>query len=207
MAADTAASPAAGSPGHDDAIRFDFRRAFRTALDATSWVELVSGWLPASRELFDALARAVPWRQLHRELFGQRRLEPRLTAEYRDLRAAPHPVIAAAAVALSAHYGVTYDSVWLNLYRNGSGGVRPALGRPRRDGRPLPAGLAARRAQDGGTGGPAHQRELPELRAGAALIRSASPPDRHPAEVAGDRDDERGGEQRDPVGPLSLCQR
>ena len=119
MAGDTAASPAPAPSIRDEALRFDFRHTFRTALDAASWVELVSGWLPASRELFDVLARAVPWRQLHRELFGQRHLEPRLTAEYRDLRDAPHPAMAAAAAALSAHYGVVYDNVWLNFYRNG----------------------------------------------------------------------------------------
>jgi alkylated DNA repair dioxygenase AlkB len=31
----------------------------------------------------------------------------------------PHPPLIAAAAALSAHYGTTYDSVWLNLYRDG----------------------------------------------------------------------------------------
>jgi alkylated DNA repair dioxygenase AlkB len=96
-----------------------FSRAVRTPLDATSWVEVVPGWLGGSRELFDLLARGVPWRQHHRVLFGQRFLEPRLTAEYKEVASMPHPHLRAAAAALSRHYGVPYDGVWLNLYRHG----------------------------------------------------------------------------------------
>lgn len=101
------------------AIDTSFRRAVRTALDAISWIELVPGWLSGSEELFDRLARGVPWQQHHRHLFGQRFLEPRLTAEYRDLRDLAHPQLVVAAAALSAHYGTGYDSIWLNLYRDG----------------------------------------------------------------------------------------
>jgi alkylated DNA repair dioxygenase AlkB len=101
------------------AIDAMFSRAARTALDGSSWVEVVPGWLSGSDKLFDQLAREVPWRQHHRHLFGQRFLEPRLTAEYRDLRNIAHPQLVEAATALSAHYGRRYDSVWLNLYRDG----------------------------------------------------------------------------------------
>jgi alkylated DNA repair dioxygenase AlkB len=101
------------------AIDSTFTRAVRTALDATSWIELVPGWLSGSEELFDQLARGVPWQEHHRHLFGQRFLEPRLTAEYRELGDMPHPPLIEAAAALSAHYGTSYDSVWLNLYRDG----------------------------------------------------------------------------------------
>jgi alkylated DNA repair dioxygenase AlkB len=111
----------AGLFGSADEIAVDmsFGRAVRTALDATSWVEVVPGWLSGSAELFDQLARGVPWEPHHRTLFGQRFLEPRLTAEYRNLRDMPHPPLVAAAAALSAHYRTTYDSIWLNLYRDG----------------------------------------------------------------------------------------
>lgn len=106
------------SPG-SLAIDPTFASARRTALDATSWVELVPGWMSGPECLFDALATAVPWSQHYRTLFEQRFLEPRLTAEYRSLSNVPHDMLMTAATALSSHYGVEYDSLWLNLYRNG----------------------------------------------------------------------------------------
>jgi alkylated DNA repair dioxygenase AlkB len=96
----------------------DFARAVRTPLDAASWVEHVPGWMSGAETVFAELARVVPWKQHRRELYGQWFLEPRLTAEYRDLRDAPPPLRLAAA-ALSRHYGVPYDGLWLNLYRDG----------------------------------------------------------------------------------------
>jgi alkylated DNA repair dioxygenase AlkB len=52
-------------------------------------------------------------------MFDQNFLEPRLTAEYRDIRTVPHRLLVDIAAALSRHYGVTYDGLWLNLYRDG----------------------------------------------------------------------------------------
>jgi alkylated DNA repair dioxygenase AlkB len=95
-----------------------FGTARRTMLDAHSWVEVVPAWLAGSDWLFDRLATAVPWQEHYRRVFDQTFLEPRLTAEYRDLREAPAP-LATLADTLSRHYGVPYDSVWLNLYRTG----------------------------------------------------------------------------------------
>src|SRR5262249_40852233 len=68
---------------------------------------------------FGRLATAVPWRQHDRRLFEQTFREPRLTAEYRTLRNVPENALLDAARALSKHYGVVYDSLWLNLYRDG----------------------------------------------------------------------------------------
>lgn len=101
------------------AVDKSFSRAVRTPLDATSWVELVPAWLSGSQELFERLARGVPWRQHRRYVFGQWFVEPRMTAEYREFHEMPHPQLIAAASVLSAHYGTRYDSVWLNLYRDG----------------------------------------------------------------------------------------
>lgn len=101
------------------AIDPTFATVRRIALDATSWLELIPGWMSGSEHLFDRLASAVPWSQHYRTLFDQRFLEPRLTAEYRSLRRVPHEMLIAAARALSDRYGVEYDSLWLNLYRNG----------------------------------------------------------------------------------------
>jgi alkylated DNA repair dioxygenase AlkB len=101
------------------AIDARFATARRTELDAHSWVEVVPGWITGSSTLFEALKTSVPWKQHHRELFEQTFLEPRLTAEYRTLRNVPHQALKDTAAALSRQYGVAYDSLWLNLYRNG----------------------------------------------------------------------------------------
>ncbi len=52
-------------------------------------------------------------------LFDQTFREPRLTAEYRNLKEAPEPALLDACHALSQRYGVVYDALWLNFYRNG----------------------------------------------------------------------------------------
>ncbi len=93
-------------------------RPRRTELDPTSWVELASGWLASAAELFSELLESAAWRQRERRMYEKWLLEPRLTAELHDVGAAP-PALRAAADALSSHYLVRYDSLWLNLYRDG----------------------------------------------------------------------------------------
>ena len=101
------------------ALDTSFATARRIGLDALSWVEVVPDWMSASRILLERLTTAVPWKQHDRRLFDQTFREPRLTAEYRTLRGVPEKALADAAAALSTHYGVGYDSLWLNLYRDG----------------------------------------------------------------------------------------
>jgi alkylated DNA repair dioxygenase AlkB len=97
-----------------------FATARRTALDATSWIEVVPGWMSGSRALLDRLAGAVHFEQHDRRLFDQVFQEPRLTASYPDIADAPEESLREAARALSRHYGVTYDGLWLNFYRGGA---------------------------------------------------------------------------------------
>jgi alkylated DNA repair dioxygenase AlkB len=101
------------------ALDTSFATAKRVAIDAHSWVEVVPGWMSGSPILLERLAIAVPFRQHDRRLFDQTFREPRLTAEYRNLRNLPERALSDAAHALSQHYGVVYDSLWLNLYRDG----------------------------------------------------------------------------------------
>jgi alkylated DNA repair dioxygenase AlkB len=101
------------------ALDTSFATAKRIAIDAHSWVEVVPGWMSGSLILLESLAIAVPFRQHDRRLFDQTFREPRLTAEYRNLRNVPERALTDAAHALSQHYGVVYDSLWLNLYRDG----------------------------------------------------------------------------------------
>lgn len=104
--------------GEELRVDATFAAARRTSLDAQSWVEVVPAWLARPDLLFERLAMAVPWKEHYRRLFDKVFLEPRLTAEYRDLEAAPEPLPLLAAT-LSRHYRVGYDNLWLNLYRNG----------------------------------------------------------------------------------------
>lgn len=101
------------------AIDTSFATAKRVAIDHHSWVEVVPGWISGSQILFAALAAMVPWRQHDRRLFDQTFREPRLTAEYRNLSDVPEKAVLDAARALSQRYGVVYDSLWLNFYRDG----------------------------------------------------------------------------------------
>lgn len=97
-----------------------FSTAKRIALDATSWLEVVPGWMSGSRTLFDCLAAEASWSQRDRRLFEQTFQEPRLTAEYRCVDSVPHSGLVDAVRAVSQQYGVKYDGLWLNLYRRGS---------------------------------------------------------------------------------------
>jgi len=101
------------------ALDHSFATAKRIVIDAHSWVEVVPGWMSGSRLLLERLATAVPWRQHDRRLYDMTVTEPRLTAEYRHLRNVPEKALLDATRALSKHYGVEYDSLWLNLYRDG----------------------------------------------------------------------------------------
>jgi alkylated DNA repair dioxygenase AlkB len=102
----------------DPAIDPSFSTARRLELDATSWIEHVPGWLTGSEHLLAAMAELAPWEQRDRWMIDRRVTEPRLTAEYPDLTELPIPLVHEVAGALSDHYGVPYDGLWCNLYRD-----------------------------------------------------------------------------------------
>jgi alkylated DNA repair dioxygenase AlkB len=103
-----------------ESFEFDatFRGVRRVALDPTSWVEHVAGWLSQNEVLFEELVRVAEWEQRSRWMYTKQVEEPRLTAEFHDLARAPSAMVRRIGSALSAHYGVAYDSAWLNLYRD-----------------------------------------------------------------------------------------
>lgn len=100
-------------PGVDEA----FATAHRLRLDAHSWVEHVPGWLTGADTLFEELLETAGWEQRERWMYAEKVTEPRLTAEYPHLDTAP-AFLRTAAAALTQHYGVVYDRLWLNLYRD-----------------------------------------------------------------------------------------
>jgi alkylated DNA repair dioxygenase AlkB len=93
--------------------------ATRRSLDASSWIEVHPDWIAEPDALLRDLLADPTWQQRERWLFEKWVTEPRLTSEYRDFSAMPHPAIASAADALSKLYGVRFDAVWMNLYRDG----------------------------------------------------------------------------------------
>jgi alkylated DNA repair dioxygenase AlkB len=104
--------------GDDMELDLTFATARRIQLDATSWVEHVPGWLAGSEQMLAAVAAVASWEQRQRWMYDRKVVEPRLTAEYPDLGDAPEPMLHAAAAALSDHYAVPYDGLWINLYRD-----------------------------------------------------------------------------------------
>jgi alkylated DNA repair dioxygenase AlkB len=112
--------PAPLRPLAAEAVDIDrtFATAHRIDLDATSWVEHVPRWLTGSEHLLAALVASPGWEQRTRWMINRSVLEPRLTAEYRDLADAPVQILRTAAAVLSVHYGVTYDGLWVNFYRD-----------------------------------------------------------------------------------------
>jgi len=96
-----------------------FSTAKRVPIDAHSWVEVVPGWMSGSYVLFESMKRSVPWREHDRKMFNRTFREPRMTAEFLDLANVPQNALLNAVRALSKHYCVLYDSLWMNLYRNG----------------------------------------------------------------------------------------
>lgn len=89
-------------------------------LDETSRVEYVTGWLPGpdADELLAKLTANAAWEQRERRMVNRVVIEPRLTAEYNDLADAPDPALLQSAIRLTGEYGVSYDGLWINFYRD-----------------------------------------------------------------------------------------
>ena len=102
----------------DVTIDETFSSAVRHELDVTSWVDVVPGWLAGDETLLARLVDAVPFAQHQRWMYNQLFDEPRLTAEYPRIADVPEPFVRVIAAELSRRYGVTYDGLWLNLYRD-----------------------------------------------------------------------------------------
>ena len=79
----------------------------------------------AARSAFETLRRDVPWRSERREMYGRDVDVPRLLASYRLERSDVPEPIRAALNALREIEPAPFDSVGLNLYRDGSDSVAP----------------------------------------------------------------------------------
>ncbi|GAA3998938.1 alpha-ketoglutarate-dependent dioxygenase AlkB [Streptomyces sp. NBC_01352] len=99
----------------------------RTGLGLGAWIDVLPGWLSGSDELFEQLAAEVPWRAERRKMYDQVVDVPRLLAFYGADDALPHPLLAQAREALSAHYaeelGEPFTTAGLCYYRDGRDSV------------------------------------------------------------------------------------
>jgi alkylated DNA repair dioxygenase AlkB len=99
----------------------------RTRLDDGAWIDLLPGWLTGADTLFERLAVDVPWRAERRRMYDQTVDVPRLLRFYGVDAPLPHPLLAEAREALSAHYadelGEPFATAGLCYYRDGRDSV------------------------------------------------------------------------------------
>lgn len=111
----------AGEPEPDA----DFTTLVHHDLGAGAWVDHAPAWLPGSDQLFAHLLDEVDWGARERWMYDRRVAEPRLTAWWAltDDAADVPDAVRSMRRALVAHYGAEFDSVGLNLYRDGADSV------------------------------------------------------------------------------------
>jgi alkylated DNA repair dioxygenase AlkB len=97
----------------------------RTALDRDSWVDHCPNWVTGSDRAFEELLGGIVWGQRRRWMYDRQVDEPRLTSwqEFDDRGVVASSWLEDARAALSARYGVRFDSMGVNLYRDGADSV------------------------------------------------------------------------------------
>jgi alkylated DNA repair dioxygenase AlkB len=98
----------------------------RIALDDTAWLDYAPGWVQGADRLFDEVLASREWAQHSRRMYQGRVLEPRLTSSPWALRSgAPlrPTLLEEMRRCLSERYGVEFDSVGFNFYRDGRDSV------------------------------------------------------------------------------------
>src|SRR6201999_3358554 len=108
-----------------DVVEFDndFVAVERHELDAHSWIEVVPRLIRAPERLFALLRRELDWSQRQRVVWNRTVDEPRLTADYEQIETAPCESLRLLARRFSAAYGIPYDGVWVNFYRDHQDGT------------------------------------------------------------------------------------
>jgi alkylated DNA repair dioxygenase AlkB len=116
-----------GSLFGDAAVAVDpsFAALLRRELDARCWIDLVPGWLAGADDVFTQLTETLDWQQRTVTMYERRLPEPRLTSWWAEAAGAPEPlpVLAAARLALSDRYGVAFNTIGFNRYRDGNDSV------------------------------------------------------------------------------------
>jgi alkylated DNA repair dioxygenase AlkB len=97
----------------------------RIWLDGTAWIDWAPEWVRGSDALFEEVLRTRRWAQRERWMYDRKVVEPRLTSPWTLESGEPlePALVDELRRALSARYGVVFDSAGFNLYRDGRDGV------------------------------------------------------------------------------------
>jgi alkylated DNA repair dioxygenase AlkB len=99
-------------------------RLARIWLDEECWLDVLPEWLGGADHVFAELVARLPWRHRRVPMYGRMVDEPRLTSWWAVGGGPPPlPVLEDVRRALSARYGLTFDSIGFNLYRDGDDSV------------------------------------------------------------------------------------
>jgi alkylated DNA repair dioxygenase AlkB len=111
------------------AVASDVDRSFRAlnrfGLDDASWVDHCPGWMTGSDAAFEWLVHTVPWSQRRRWMYDREVDEPRLTwwQKVEEQQRLELPLLEEARAVLGRRYGIDFDSIGVNLYRDGMDSV------------------------------------------------------------------------------------
>lgn len=96
----------------------------RRVLDQRCWVDFAPGWLSGADDTFAVLVETLDWQQRTVTMYDRQLPEPRLTSWWTEQSGSePLAVLGAAREALSARYGVHFDTIGFNWYRDGHDSV------------------------------------------------------------------------------------
>jgi alkylated DNA repair dioxygenase AlkB len=113
--------------GDDGPVTVDttFATLHRVQLDAHSWVDYAPDWLRGSDSVLTDLMASGRWQQREVWMYDRRVREPRLTAGWStDVDGCELPdSLRLIAAAVSQHYRIDFDRIWVNLYRDGRDSV------------------------------------------------------------------------------------
>jgi alkylated DNA repair dioxygenase AlkB len=125
MSLDLTWQPSLLDSGPEPDVDETFGGAVRIWLDKRSWIERVPGWVSDSDALFGHLLATADWAQRTRKMWDNEILEPRLTSWWGAAsgKALEPPILERMRRLLSERYGVEFDSMGLNLYRDGRDSV------------------------------------------------------------------------------------
>ncbi len=109
----------AGTPAFDPSLS----HLVRIDLDERCWLDHVPSWLGGSDQVFDELLDRLSWSRPEVHMYDRTVEQPRSTAGFALGSRYDFPYVDAMSAALGEHYGVTFGSVWCNLYCDGHDSV------------------------------------------------------------------------------------